>query len=130
MAQPACVPSSRNCLARETWRRYKSGVCPPAGPSGVFMVERKMRLGAFVMATGHHIAAWRDPGADANAGHSLSHYQEVARTAERGKFDMLFLADSVGVWERGNEDAVSRLGRLAHFEPVTLFSALAASTQH
>lgn len=94
------------------------------------MTERKMRLGAFVMATGHHIAAWRHPEADADAGHSLEHYQEVAQTAERGKFDMLFLADSVGIWERGSEDAVGRLGRLAHFEPVTLFSALAATTKH
>jgi FMN-dependent oxidoreductase (nitrilotriacetate monooxygenase family) len=94
------------------------------------MSDRQLRLGAFVMATGHHIAAWRHPGADANAGHSLEHYQHVARTAERGKFDMLFLADSVGVWENGSEDATSRLGRLAHFEPVTLFSALAASTKH
>jgi alkanesulfonate monooxygenase len=94
------------------------------------MTERKLRLGAFVMATGHHIAAWRHPGSDADAGHSLAHYQQIARCAERGRFDMLFLADSVGVWERGKVDAVQRLGRLAHFEPVTLFSALAATTQH
>jgi alkanesulfonate monooxygenase SsuD/methylene tetrahydromethanopterin reductase-like flavin-dependent oxidoreductase (luciferase family) len=32
------------------------------------MTDRKLRLGAFVMATGHHIAAWRHPGSDANAG--------------------------------------------------------------
>ena len=25
--------------------------------------QRKLRLGAFIMATGHHIAAWRHPGA-------------------------------------------------------------------
>jgi N-acetyl-S-(2-succino)cysteine monooxygenase len=94
------------------------------------MSERKMRLGAFVMATGHHVAAWRDPGSQIDAGVNIDHYVELARLAERGKFDQLFLADSPGLWHRGGVEALRRQGRLSHFEPVTLWAALSAVTTH
>ncbi len=32
------------------------------------MTARQMKLGAFLWATGHHIAAWRHPQAHATAG--------------------------------------------------------------
>jgi FMN-dependent oxidoreductase (nitrilotriacetate monooxygenase family) len=94
------------------------------------MTQRQLKLGAFIQATGHHIAAWRHPGSQADSGTNIDHYQEVAQTAERGKFDMVFLADSVGIQEHGDDQALSRYGRIAYFEPVTLFSALAATTKH
>lgn len=90
---------------------------------------RQMKLGAFIYPTGHHVAAWRHPDSDADAGINLRHYVGVAQAAERGLFDLLFLADGVGV--RG-EDLAS-LSRTAiryvgQFEPLTLLSALAAVT--
>jgi len=94
------------------------------------MSLRKLKLGAFIQATGHHIAAWRHPGSQADSGTNIDHYQEVAQLAERGLFDLVFLADSPGVWEQGNRDAQSRHGRIAHFEPVTLFAALSVTTRH
>jgi len=93
------------------------------------MTQRKLRLGAFVQATGHHIAAWRHPGSQADSGTNIDHYQEIAATAERGKFDLIFLADSPGGWETDGP-ARGRLGRVAVFEPVTLWAALAARTEH
>ena len=42
------------------------------------MTQRKLRLGAFIMATGHHIAAWRHPGAQADAGINI----ELIATSE------------------------------------------------
>ena len=56
-----------------------------------------MRLGAFIMATGHHVAAWRHPGSQPDSGTNIDHYIEVAQTAERGLFDQVFVADSPGV---------------------------------
>jgi N-acetyl-S-(2-succino)cysteine monooxygenase len=94
------------------------------------MSQRKLKLGAFIQATGHHIAAWRHPGSQVDSGTNIDHYQEVAQLAERGLFDLVFLADSPGVWEQGNKGAQSRHGRIAHFEPVTLFAALSATTRH
>ncbi|CAM4041798.1 Nitrilotriacetate monooxygenase [Bordetella tumbae] len=90
---------------------------------------RQIKLGAFLMQTGHHIAAWRHPDAQADAGVNFKHYVELARRAEAAKFDAVFLADSVGVRNR-NIDSLSRTARSDHFEPLTLLSALAAVTEH
>ena len=57
----------------------------------------QMRLGAFFNPTGHHVASWRHPRAQADAGINFQHYLDISRTAERGKFDMIFLADNLGV---------------------------------
>lgn len=92
--------------------------------------SRTLKLGAFIMATGHHIAAWRHPLADADAGHNIEHYRGLAQTAERGLFDLVFVADSPAGWD-GDRDAEvrSRVSHSAHFEPVTLWSALSQVTE-
>lgn len=93
--------------------------------------QRQIRLGAFIMATGHHVAAWRHPDAQADAGHSIDHYRDLAQTAERGKFDMVFVADSPAGWDTGADPEVrSRVSHSAHFEPVTLWSALSQVTNN
>jgi alkanesulfonate monooxygenase len=94
------------------------------------MSRRQLRLGAFIMATGHHIAAWRHPGSVADAGVNIDHYIALAQAAERGLFDQVFVADSPGLYHRGDRESLSRQGRLSHFEPVTLWAALAAVTKH
>jgi FMN-dependent oxidoreductase (nitrilotriacetate monooxygenase family) len=88
----------------------------------------QLRLGAFFNPTGHHVASWRHPHAQADAGINFQHYAEIARTAERGKFDMVFLADNVAMRE-ANMEALSRSAQyIANFDPITLISALAALT--
>lgn len=57
----------------------------------------QLRLGAFIPGSGHHVAAWRHPNAQADGGLNFQHYKQIAQTAERGKFDMVFLADVVAV---------------------------------
>ncbi len=91
---------------------------------------RKIRLGAFIMATGHHIAAWRHPASEATAGHNIDHYRELAQTAERGLFDMVFVADSPAGWDSDRDPEIrARVSHSAHFEPVTLWSALSQVTE-
>src|SRR5450432_20348 len=90
----------------------------------------QFKLGAFLMNTGHHVAAWRHPDADADGGLDFKHYKRLAQTAERAKFDMAFLADGVAVRRDHNLESLSRSGQLVHFEPLTLLSALAAVTEH
>jgi N-acetyl-S-(2-succino)cysteine monooxygenase len=89
-----------------------------------------MKLGAFVHETGQHVAAWRHPGAYTGAGVDFAQATDVARTAERGKFDLLFLADGAAVSVFGSADARGRMGKVVKFEPITLLSALAAVTRH
>ncbi|MFF1438555.1 LLM class flavin-dependent oxidoreductase [Streptomyces sp. NPDC058295] len=76
------------------------------------------------MNTGHHEASWRLPESDPYAHVELDHYVHLARIAERGTFDSLFLADGPQLW--GNI-AQRPAGAL---EPLTLLTALATATRH
>jgi N-acetyl-S-(2-succino)cysteine monooxygenase len=88
-----------------------------------------MRLGAFFNPTGHHVASWRHPDAQADAGINFRHYVALAQTAERAKFDLVFLADNLCT-RRAHIEAISRSAQyIANFEPVTLLSALAPLTE-
>jgi FMN-dependent oxidoreductase (nitrilotriacetate monooxygenase family) len=91
---------------------------------------RQLRLGAFLQATGHHVSAWLHPDAEADAGHNLQHYKDLARTAERGLFDLVFVADSPGGYaDFTDEETFRQNAKAAHFEPVTLWSALSQVTE-
>lgn len=90
--------------------------------------KRQLKLGAFLPGTGHHIAAWRHPAAQADGDINLDHYVQLARTAERAKFDMIFLADVLALWDQP-EDVMRSYVRMP-FEPITLLSALAGATTH
>src|SRR6185369_6357678 len=85
--------------------------------------RREMHFGVFVLGTGNHSAGWRYDGA-ATSNNDLAVIQEIARQAERGKFDLLFVSDGL-VMDPGDHPSF-----LCRFEPTTLISALSASTSH
>ena len=60
------------------------------------MTKKQMKLGAFFNLPGHHVASWRYPSTGANRTFDLDYLTELAQTAERGKFDMIFFADVFG----------------------------------
>jgi FMN-dependent oxidoreductase (nitrilotriacetate monooxygenase family) len=93
------------------------------------MSIRQMKMGMFLRPAGHHVAGWRHPDAQADAGWNFSRYVELARAAERGLFDMLFLADTAGV---PSDDLanISRTAYVAWIEPFTVMAALAMATRH
>ena len=93
------------------------------------MSADQMKLGAFLMAGGHHIAAWRHPDAHANAGADIGHFIQLAQTAERAKFDMVFIEDAAAIRER-NPEIASQAARSTSFEPLSLLAALAVNTSH
>jgi FMN-dependent oxidoreductase (nitrilotriacetate monooxygenase family) len=84
---------------------------------------RQMHLGVFVLGTGNHSAGWRYPGA-ATSSCDLGVMQEIARVAERGMFDLLFISDGLDMDPGDHPSFVCR------FEPTTLLSVLSASTRH
>ena len=92
--------------------------------------KRLMRLGAFVHESGQHVAAWRHPQAHMQSGTNFAEMVETAQLAERGKFDLLFLADSAAVNLSGSADVRGRMGKVVKFEPMTILSALAAVTKN
>jgi FMN-dependent oxidoreductase (nitrilotriacetate monooxygenase family) len=90
--------------------------------------QGQVRLGAFFNPTGHHVASWRHPDAQADANVNFQHYVEITQTAERGKFDMVFLADNLAMREASME-ALSRSAQyISNLEPMTLIAALSAVT--
>ncbi|MGE5148052.1 MAG: LLM class flavin-dependent oxidoreductase [Candidatus Eiseniibacteriota bacterium] len=89
----------------------------------------RMHLAAYYNPTGHHVASWRHPRAQADAHINIKHYVEIARTAERAKFDLLFLADGSATREAAMEALSRSVQFIAHFEPLTLLSALAMVTE-
>ncbi|MGO4832345.1 LLM class flavin-dependent oxidoreductase, partial [Rhizobiaceae sp. 2RAB30] len=93
------------------------------------MTKPEMKLGAFLWATGHHIAAWRHPDAYVNGGVDVDHYVELARIAEAAKFDLIFCEDAAGVRE-ANAAIASQTSRSIGFEPISLLAAIAARTSH
>lgn len=90
--------------------------------------NEQLRLGVFFNPTGHHVASWRHPEAQIDAGINFEHYKEITLTSERGKLDMIFFQDSVAV-RRAPLEALSRAAQyVANFEPLTLLSALSSVT--
>ena len=81
----------------------------------------QMHLGAFIYYAGHHHAGWRHPTSDVEGMFGIELYKQLAATAERGKFDMMFFADLLYVTQVEN----SASGML---DPLTLLSALSAVT--
>ena len=64
------------------------------------MSQKQMRIGMSLRGHGYHLAAWRHPDVPADASVRLDHYIHTAQTAERGKCDLIFFADGLGIRER------------------------------
>lgn len=93
------------------------------------MTARKMKLGVSASILGYHVAAWRHPDAPALGAMDLHHHVRVVQTAERGLFDIYFLADAGGGTVDLPKGAFARRANGVNFEPITLLSALAMVTQ-
>ncbi|EJN23219.1 LLM class flavin-dependent oxidoreductase [Pseudomonas sp. GM80] len=91
------------------------------------MTTAKMSLGAFLMSSGHHLAAWRHPRAWAGGGLDFQHFKKLATTAERGKFDAIFFADNLALMGSPELGQFTTAGDV--FDPLVLLSGLAAVTE-
>ena len=85
-------------------------------------MSRQLHLNLFIQSRGHHEASWRHPLASPLPLTDIRFYQDVARRAEKGLFDSIFLADQLALG-----DDVAHAGR-TWLEPITTLGALACST--
>jgi alkanesulfonate monooxygenase len=92
------------------------------------VTTRTLKLGVSIYPVGYHVAGWRYPGSQVDGGINLRHHVELARMAERGCLDFLFLADAAVLWHESLE-AVAQTAWSTRFEPLTLLSALAMATE-
>ena len=95
------------------------------------MGKTQMKLGLSMRYLGYHDAAWRHPEVPPGGATDFKYFLNSARIAERGKLDMVFFADGIGVRADDNPPgSLARTNRNVELEPLTLLSALAATTTH
>jgi FMN-dependent oxidoreductase (nitrilotriacetate monooxygenase family) len=95
------------------------------------MTGRQMHLGMSIRGLGYHPAAWRHPEVPADGTLRFDHYARSAQAAERGKCDLVFFADGIGIRERDvPRGSLARSGyEIVEMEPLTLLPALAVVTK-
>jgi FMN-dependent oxidoreductase (nitrilotriacetate monooxygenase family) len=90
-----------------------------------------MNLMTNLLGLGGHLGGWRHKDAWSENVMNLDHFIQTAQTAERGLFDLLFLADGNAVRQMDKPAlfaANSPSDRPAVFEPLTLYAALSQHT--
>jgi N-acetyl-S-(2-succino)cysteine monooxygenase len=85
--------------------------------------RRHLNLNVYLRNSGYHEAAWRVSAADPASVLDPRHYIDLARTAERGVLDSIFLPDSPGVAEFRSEYLPG-----AGLDPLQLLSSVATAT--
>lgn len=91
-----------------------------------------MHFVAFLLAgpTAHHHGAWRHPEAD-NGIFTPEWHQHIARILEHGKFDSLFFADILGLYDIYGGTFASTVrngGQMGMLDPIPLLSIMASAT--
>lgn len=98
-------------------------------------MPREIRLNAFDMnCIGHQSPGlWTHPDDRSDTYNTLEYWTDLARTLERGKFDALFLADVLGIYDvyKGSPAmALEQAVQVPVNDPLMPISAMAAVTQH
>ncbi|MCW3048297.1 MAG: monooxygenase [Solirubrobacterales bacterium] len=83
-----------------------------------------LHFNAFIWPNGYHESGWRVVPDEARGVLGLPYYAGIARTAERGLLDSVFLADNIAI----PEYRVEHLPQ-TQFDPILVLSALAGLTE-
>jgi len=93
--------------------------------------QRQMRMGLSMRYHGYHLGAWRHPDVPASGTLDWRYFLNTARLAEAARFDMVFLADGIGIRVRDEpEGSLCRSAHTVELEPLTLYAAIATHTEH
>lgn len=97
-------------------------------------MPKEIRINAFALAAPSHLSAglWRHPRDRSVDYHRLSYWTDLALIAERGKFDGIFLADGISLYDvyKGSSEPALRLGvQFPRLDPLLLVSAMAHVTR-
>src|SRR3954463_14304133 len=96
---------------------------PPSGRQmSLSMSARQLHLNVNLLHSGVYPSAWRLPASQPDAFMDVGHYVRVARIAERGKLDAIFLADTPSVSDRIDYRPFLSL------EPTIVLASVAAAT--
>jgi N-acetyl-S-(2-succino)cysteine monooxygenase len=84
--------------------------------------KRQIKLAAYLVGSGMHVASWRHRDSQPDASIDVKALQHFAQIAEKGKFDLAFVADSLAINHESHPQILNR------FDPVVLITALATAT--
>ena len=98
-------------------------------------VTKEIRLNAFDMNCVGHIqhGMWTHPRDRSASYNTLEYWQDLARIAERGLFDGIFLADIIGVYDVYKDSPAPSIVNAVQIpvnDPMLLVPAMAAVTRH
>ena len=94
------------------------------------MARRHMKLGLSMRQLGYHAGGWRHPDVPADAAMDIDFYVHLARRAEQGLFDLVFLADGLALRQRDEPPgSLCRSNQNVELEPLTMLSAVAMMTK-
>ncbi|MFC6739650.1 LLM class flavin-dependent oxidoreductase [Methylobacterium tardum] len=88
------------------------------------MSGRTLHLNVNLLHSGVYPSAWRLPDSRPDAFIDIDHFVRVARIAERGKLDAIFLADTPAINDRIDYRPFNAL------EPTVVLASVAAATSH
>lgn len=84
--------------------------------------KREIKLAAYLIGSGMHVASWRHPLSKPDASIDIKALQHAAQIAEKGKFDIAFVADSLAINHESHPHILNR------FDPIIQITALVAAT--
>jgi hypothetical protein len=117
------LPGGDHCLQRPLRRAPPASPAWPASPcattSEANMSQAQIKLGAFLMGSGHHLPPGAIPAPTPAPWTSST--SAPGQTAERGKFDSIFFADNLALL--GSPELASRTIGGEVLDPLMLFRA-------
>lgn len=98
-------------------------------------MTQEIRLNAFAMNTVAHQSPglWTHPRDRAGDYNTMGYWLDLARTLEQGKFDAVFLADVLGIYDvygASPDAALAQAVQVPVGDPMLLVPAMAAATTH
>ena len=98
-------------------------------------MPKEIRLNAFTMNTVGHISPglWTHPRDRSHLYTDLQHWADLAKTLERGRFDALFIADVIGIYDVYHGDRTYPIRHATQVpvnDPLLIVPAMALVTEH
>ncbi|UXM96282.1 NtaA/DmoA family FMN-dependent monooxygenase [Bartonella sp. HY329] len=84
---------------------------------------RRMHINTMIYGLGSHISAWRLPEIDPLAVTKLGYWQNLAQSAEKFRFDAIFLGEILALHHESPAEIIGSL------DPILVLSAIASVTQ-
>ncbi|MFS0646615.1 LLM class flavin-dependent oxidoreductase [Siminovitchia sp. 179-K 8D1 HS] len=99
------------------------------------MAKKRIYLNAFEMnCVGHQSPGlWRHPEDRSERYNDLDYWVDLAKTLEKGRFDGIFIADVIGIYDVYRNDKTATLREATQVpvnDPMMLVSAMAHATEH